>query len=143
MQPSRKRTLFAVRLVVAVVLLQTLFFKFTGAPESVAIFTRMGMEPWGRIGTGLVEAVAAVLLLQRRPLGVALGALLSLGVIAGALASHAFVLGFEVEGDGGLLFGLAVVVFVGSAVILFARRAELLSLAPRGLFARRPSGADS
>ena len=114
-----------VRLLVAGILLQTLFFKFTGAPESVAIFSRMGMEPWGRYGTGIVELFAAVLLLLRPAQFVALGALSAAGVITGAIFSHLFVLGIEVEGDGGLLFALALLVFVGAGLVLAVHREGL------------------
>jgi hypothetical protein len=108
---------------VAVILFQTLFFKFTGAKESVYIFSTLGLEPWGRIGSGVAELIAVALLLI--PSTAALGALLALGVISGAILSHLTRLGIEVMGDGGLLFYLAVAVFVGSAVILFLRRGEL------------------
>lgn len=105
------------------ILLQTLFFKFTGAEESVYIFSTLGVEPAGRIGSGVVELIAAVLLLV--PSTVAGGALLALGVMAGAIVSHLTLLGIEVKDDGGLLFGLAVAVFVSSAIVLFLRRAEI------------------
>lgn len=114
------------RAVVAVILLQTLFFKFTGAEESKYIFTTlMGpeLEAVGRIGSGVVELVAAVLLLV--PSKAWLGALIALGTISGALFSHLTVLGIEVKGDGGLLFGLAVAVFVLSAVVLLIHRREV------------------
>jgi uncharacterized membrane protein YphA (DoxX/SURF4 family) len=121
---GRTRALdLGLRLVAAAILAQTLFFKFTAAPESVAIFTTLGLEPWGRIASGVVELVAVVLLLAPRT--VALGALLGAGVMAGAIASHLGPLGIEVAGDGGLLFGLAVVVFAGCAVLLWRRRGEL------------------
>jgi hypothetical protein len=109
----------------AVILLQTLFFKFTGAPESVYIFTTLGMEPWGRIGTGIVELAAAILLLVPRT--AAFGAALSLGVISGAIFSHATKLGVAIPavGDRGELFALAVVVFVASAGVLLLHRREL------------------
>jgi len=111
------------RAVAALILLQTLFFKFTGAEESRYIFTKVGMEPFGRIGSGVAELVAVILLLF--PTTVALGAALSLGVMAGALFFHLTVLGIEVQGDGGLLFGLAVTVFVAAAVLLFLYRKQL------------------
>ena len=111
------------RIVVAVILLQTLFFKFTGAEESVYIFKTLGMEPWGRIGSGIVELIAAALLLVPRTR--TWGALLSLGVITGALISHLTKLGIEVQGDGGLLFALAVVVFVASLALLVLHRGEI------------------
>ena len=108
---------------VAVILLQTLFFKFTGAPESIYIFTTVGAEPWGRYGSGVMELVAAVLLLI--PGTVAIGALLAVGVGVGAIFSHLTLLGIEVQGDGGLLFALACVVLVASAVVLALHRREL------------------
>jgi putative oxidoreductase len=114
---------WALQLIVAGILLQTLFFKFTGAAESVYIFSTLGAEPWGRIGSGVVELIAALLLLY--PATVTLGALLSLGVITGAIVSHLTLLGIEVQGDGGLLFFLALGVFVASAAILFLRRGEI------------------
>ena len=111
------------RVVAAVILLQTLFFKFTGAPESVYIFTKVGLEPWGRIGSGVVELIAAVLLLW--PGLTWLGAGIALGVIGGAIMSHLTVLGIVVKDDGGLLFALAVVVAICSAVVLWIHRHAL------------------
>jgi hypothetical protein len=107
----------------AVILLQTLFFKFTGAEESVYIFSTLRMEPVGRIGSGVVELIAAVLLLV--PSTVAAGAALAIGLMAGAIVSHLTVLGIEVKGDGGLLFGLAVTVLLSAAIVLVLRRAEI------------------
>jgi uncharacterized membrane protein YphA (DoxX/SURF4 family) len=114
---------WTLQLVAAAILFQTLFFKFTGAEESVYIFSTLGLEPWGRIGSGVVELIACVLLLVPRT--VPLGALLALGVISGAIVSHLTKLGIVVKGDGGLLFGLAVVVFVASAIVLVMRRGQL------------------
>lgn len=111
------------RIIVALILVQTLFFKFTGAEESVFIFESLGQEPVGRIGSGVVELIASILLFV--PGLVAIGALLSLGVISGAIFFHLTALGIEVQGDGGLLFGLAVVVWIGSAIILWLYRTQL------------------
>lgn len=114
------------RIAVALILLQTLFFKFTGAEESKYIFsTLMGEQnEWiGRIGSGIVELIAAILLLI--PSTVWLGALLSLGVSAGAIFSHLTQLGFVVKDDGGLLFGLACTVFVASLVVLYIHRLQI------------------
>jgi len=113
---------------VALILFQTLFFKFTGAVESKYIFSKLGLEPWGRIGSGVVELIACILLLHPRT--VTIGAILSLGVISGAIMSHLTKLGIVVVNsdgtrDGGLLFILAVLVFVGSAVILILRRDQI------------------
>lgn len=111
------------RLLVAGILLQTLFFKFTGAPESVWIFQTLGMEPWGRVGSGVVELVASALILWPRTTG--LGAVVALGVMSGAILSHLTQLGIEVQGDGGLLFYLALLVFAGSAVLAWLHRREI------------------
>jgi len=111
------------RIAAAVILLQTLFFKFTGAPESVYIFTKVGLEPYGRIGSGIAELIAAVLILI--PATTWIGAGLALTVMFGAIFSHLTVLGIEVMGDGGLLFGLALAVAIFSAVLLFLQRRRL------------------
>ena len=118
-----KAVLRLMRLTVAGILLQTLFFKFTGAAESVFIFETLGAEPYGRIGSGIVELIAAGLILASPT--VALGALLSLGVISGAIVSHLTILGIEIMGDGGVLFALALIVFVCSAGVLAAYADEL------------------
>lgn len=117
------------RLVAAGILLQTLFFKFTGAEESVYIFTKAGMEPWGRYGSGIAELIAAVLLLTPRLAWA--GALLALGVMAGAILAHLTVLGVEVKGDGGLLFALALVVAAGSLVTLCLHRSDFSDFSRR------------
>ncbi len=111
-----------VRLVAAAILLQTLFFKFTGAEESKFIFTQLGVEPWGRIGSGIVELIAAVLLLIPRT--AKYGALLGLGVMAGAIGSHLTVLGIVVKDDGGTLFVLALVVAACCAVAYVLERSR-------------------
>lgn len=122
---SRSETVisWALQLLVAVILLQTLYFKFTAAEESVYIFSRVGAEPWGRIGSGVMELIAAIMLLV--PALVPYGALLTLCAMTGALVSHLTILGIEVKGDGGLLFGLALTCFIGAIVILALRRAQI------------------
>ena len=120
---------WALRLVAVVILLQTLFFKFTGASESVYIFTKVGAEPWGRIGSGVVELISAVLLLT--PRFTWLGSVLALGVMAGAILSHLTVLGIEVQGDRGLLFGLAVTVFLAAGLNLVLHHGEIAWLGRR------------
>ncbi|MBI1383239.1 MAG: DoxX family protein [Planctomycetaceae bacterium] len=133
---TRTRTLsWILQVVAAAILGQTLFFKFTGAPEAVWIFTTLGVEPYGRISTGVMELVAVVALLVPRT--AALGAALSLGLMVGAIGSHLFVLGIEVQGDGGTLFVLALVTAAASAVVLWLRRAELPVVGP--LLAARQS----
>src|ERR687892_302915 len=112
-----------VRIVAAGVLLQTLFFKFTGAPESVYIFTALGMEPWGRIGSGVAELAASALLLWTGTAG--FGGLLAAALMVGAIASHLTKLGIEIQGDGGLLFALAWVVLACSLATVALHRSEL------------------
>lgn len=108
------------RLVAACILVQTLFFKFTAAPESVYIFSKLGAEPWGRIGSGVAELIAAALLLYPRT--VRIGAALAGMIMLGAIGSHLTRLGIVVQGDGGLLFTLAVVVLVASIAVLALHR---------------------
>ena len=117
------------RIVAAVILLQTLFFKFTGAAESVYIFSTLGMEPWGRIGSGVAELIASILLLM--PSTVVYGAVLSLGVISGAIVAHLTQLGIALPavGDNGELFALAVIVFVCSGLVLLIHRHQIPFLA--------------
>jgi hypothetical protein len=111
------------RITAAVILLQTLFFKFTAAPESVYIFTKVGLEPWGRIGSGAAELIAAILILI--PPTTWLGAGLALVVMLGAIFSHLTILGIAVMNDGGLLFLLALAVAACSVVLLFLQRRRL------------------
>ena len=113
------------RIVIAIILLQTLFFKFTGAEESKYIFTTlMGEhEAIGRIGSGVVELIATILLFI--PSTTWLGALLAVGTMSGAIFSHLTKLGIVVKDDGGLLFGLAITVFVLSLTVLFINRKEI------------------
>jgi uncharacterized membrane protein YphA (DoxX/SURF4 family) len=110
----------------AAILLQTLFFKFTGAPESVYIFSTLGIEPVGRIGSGVAELISAILLIW--PSKSLMGALLSAGVMAGAIASHVLFLGFEIMNDGGLLFALAMIVLVLNLIIIITNLKQLLHI---------------
>lgn len=111
------------QIVVIAILGQTLFFKFTGAEESKAIFEALGAEPWGRFGTGIAELIAIALLLRSRT--AVLGSVLAMGLMGGAIGSHLFKLGIEVQGDGGTLFVLAVVTFVAAGIVTLVRRADL------------------
>jgi hypothetical protein len=120
-------TSWILQVTAAVILSQTLFFKFSGAEESRYIFSTLGAEPWGRLATGCAELVAVVLLLVPRT--VALGALLSLCLMTGAIGSHIAKLGLVVKDDGGLLFGLAVAVFACCAAVLVIRRHRIPMLA--------------
>jgi hypothetical protein len=130
-------TVWALRVLAAVILLQTLFFKFTGAAESKYIFGTVGRfignywaagaalvgEPGGRIGSGIAELIAASLILYQRTTW--LGAIIASGVMAGAIVAHLTILGLEVQGDGGLLFGLALTVFSTSVALVVIFRSKL------------------
>lgn len=114
------------RVLAAIILLQTLFFKFTAAPESVYIFSKIGMEPWGRIGIGVLELVASIMILI--PATSLFGALLGVGLMAGALFFHLTKLGISVQNDGGQLFIYALIVLLSSIAIIIIRRDELNAL---------------
>lgn len=123
--------IWALRILPAVILLQTLFFKFSAAEESVYIFSTLGMEPWGRIGSGILELIAAVLLLYPRTtfIGAGLGA----GLMAGAIFFHLTRLGTSIKlpgqqtGDGGQLFIYALLTFISCIILLFIYREELIN----------------
>lgn len=114
------------RTLTSVILLQTLYFKFSGAPESIYIFDKLGVEPWGRIFSGIVELIASVLLLI--PATQLIGALLIINVMLGAILSHIFVLGIEIQDDHGLLFTLAFVCLTSSILILVLQKNKLKEL---------------
>jgi uncharacterized membrane protein YphA (DoxX/SURF4 family) len=124
-QPSKALSILSwlLRITAAVILAQTLFFKFTAAPESVYIFDKVGLGAPGRIGSGIAELIAAILLLI--PGTVWLGAGLALAVMGGAIMSHLTVLGIVVMNDHGLLFGLALTVALCSAILLLIHRRSI------------------
>lgn len=116
----------SVRLIVAIILLQTLYFKFTASAESVYIFSSLGLEPYGRIGIGVAELIAAALILS--PKWNLYGALLAIGLMFGAIASHLGPLGIEVMNDGGELFYLALIVFLLSLLIVWFNKSKLIEI---------------
>lgn len=113
---------WVLRLVAAVIILQTLYFKFTAQEESVQLFTALGMEPWGRVGTGVLELVASILLLIPRT--TLAGALLGAGLMSGAIFFHLTKLGINFGGDA-LLFSYAVIVFIACAVLVLLHRKDI------------------
>lgn len=115
--------LWLLRLLAAVIMLQTLYFKFTAQPESVHLFTILGMEPWGRIGTGVLELIASLLILYPRTTGY--GAVLGAGLMAGAIFFHLTKLGIKFDGDY-VLFSYAVIAFAACAILVFCYRRPLL-----------------
>jgi uncharacterized membrane protein YphA (DoxX/SURF4 family) len=114
------------RILATLIMLQTLFFKFSGAEESVYIFSTLGMEPWGRIGTGIGELIASILILL--PATTPFGAVLGLGLMSGAIFFHLTKLGIVVRGDSGQLFIYAVLVFISCSILVVLYRHPLLAL---------------
>lgn len=112
-----------IRIAIAVILIQTLRFKFTAHPDSVYIFTQVGLEPFGRIGIGVLELIASILILV--PKTTWLGATLVIGIIGGAIMMHLTQLGIDINGDGGLLFYTAIVTFLLSLVTLWFSRKDI------------------
>lgn len=118
--------IWIVKLTAVIILVQTLFFKFTGAEESVYIFQTLGIEPLGRIGSGVVELVASILILIPRT--TLLGALLALGTMVGAIFSHIFVLGIVVKDDGGTLFTLAIITTICCLILVYNQKNKIPDL---------------
>ncbi|MFW0737417.1 DoxX family membrane protein [Flavobacterium sp. N502536] len=121
-----ERIAWILRIVAAGILLQTLFFKFSGAKESIYIFSTLGIEPYGRIGSGIAELVVAILILI--PKTTWIGALGGCGVMAGAVFSHLFVLGIVVQNDGGFLFLLAIITLLCCLGLLYFNKNKLFNL---------------
>lgn len=122
---------YSLRYIPAFILLQTLFFKFSGAEVSKFIFSSIDqymnwnnvMEPYGRIGTGIGELIAGLLLLW--PKTSHYGAFLSLGLISGAILTHLIILGIDVQNDGGKVFYLAIVTFICNLIVVIQNRKSL------------------
>ena len=118
--------IWIVKLIAVVILVQTLYFKFTGAEESVYIFSTIGAEPFGRIGSGVVELIASILILIPRT--TLLGALMGLGTMSGALLTHLVFLGIEVKNDGGTLFILAIITFLCCTILVYNQKSKIPDL---------------
>ena len=113
----------------AIILLQTLYFKFSAAPESVYIFSTLGLEPVGRIGIGIAELISALLIIIPKTRW--FGALLTIGIMSGAVFSHLTKLGIVVQEDGGYLFGLCLTVLLCASICLYLERANLMLILKR------------
>lgn len=118
--------LLTLRICAAAILLQTLYFKFSAHPESVELFTKLGVEPWGRIGTGIIELITGILLLL--PATVFVGALMGVGIMLGAILSHITVIGIDSKGDGGQLFFLAWLVLIFCSTLCYFYKDQGVSL---------------
>jgi uncharacterized membrane protein YphA (DoxX/SURF4 family) len=118
--------IWVLKLLAAVIMLQTLFYKFSASPESVYIFSAIGMEPWGRIGTGIMELIASVLILIPTTTGI--GSVLGIGLMSGALFFHITKLGFVVQDDGGQLFIYALLVLISCMALVVIYRRDIFQL---------------
>lgn len=118
--------IWVIKLIAVVILLQTLFFKFTAAPESVYIFTTLGIEPYGRIGSGIVELIASILILIPRT--TLLGAIIGLSTMVGAILSHIVKLGIEINDDGGALFILANITTICCLFLIYMNKEKIRAL---------------
>lgn len=125
MNANQKGT-WLLRLLAAVIMLQTLYFKFSAAPESVYIFSTVGMEPWGRIFVGVLELIASILILIPRT--TAYGALVGIGVMTGAVFMHLTRLGIVVQNDSGKLFGMALIVLITCLVLVYRHRSTITGM---------------
>ncbi len=117
-------------IIAALILIQTLYFKFTAHPDSVYIFTKIGGEPYLRIGSGIAELLIGLLLLF--PKTSHLGALFGVLLMLGAIGQHLFVLGINVNNDGGVLFALALTTFLCCSLILVLKRKKLQAIYRKG-----------
>lgn len=117
------KILLLLRLIIAIILVQTLYFKFSAHPDSVFIFTKVGLEPFGRIGIGILELISAILILIPRTIWA--GALLAVGLMGGAITMHLTQLGIEINNDGGTLFYIALGVFFLSGFVLVIQRKNI------------------
>lgn len=117
---------WVLRIIAALVMLQTLYFKFSGSEESVYIFSQLGMEPWGRIATGVLELIASILILY--PKTTFFGSVLAIGLMSGAVIAHLSKLGIVVKNDGGQLFIYALLVLVSSLILAILYRNDGIKL---------------
>ncbi len=123
LSPVLRTMSWIAQILAAVIMGQTLFFKFAAAPEPVHIFTTLGVEPWGRLATAVFELIAVVLLMI--PRAAVFGGLLGVGLMIGAIGSHLTRIGIVVLNDGGLLFGMALATLIASVTIVLIRRKQL------------------
>lgn len=117
------------RIIAAVIMLQTLYFKFSGSEESVYIFSQLGMEPWGRMATGILELIASILILY--PKTTFFGSVLAIGLMLGAVGAHLTKLGIEVKNDGGQLFIYGLLVLLSSFILAIIYRIDGINLIKR------------
>lgn len=123
MTTNKKNIILIIRIIIAVILIQTLRFKFTAHPDSVYIFTEAGLEPYGRIGIGVLELIAGILLLIPKTIWV--GAITTIGLMFGAIFMHITKIGVIVNNDNGVLFITALLTLVLSTIVLYSYRSDI------------------
>lgn len=118
----RYRTIeMLLRIVTAIILIQTLHFKFTGHPEAIHVFSSIGMEPWGRYGIGIVELIAGILFFLPNLWKIA--SVITFGLMIGAIGVHLFtplgiVVHYDGKEDGGQLFVMAIIALLFSGILM-------------------------
>ena len=119
------KILFIFKIIAAVIMLQTLFYKFSGAQESIDLFRKLAgeNEVYMRIGTGILELIASILIFI--PKTTWMGALLTVGLMSGAILSHLTKLGIEHNNDSGLLFISAFIIFFAGIIVLYSERKRI------------------
>ncbi|MEM6960150.1 MAG: DoxX family protein [Myxococcota bacterium] len=118
----KKGILIVLRLFVAAIMAGAGYLKLTSGAAEIAIFSELGMEPQGRMIIGLLEVASGLLLLSPH---VATGALLTVGIMCGAIIAHATVIGPSPGGDGGLQMAMLALVLTSSIVLLLVSRRDL------------------
>jgi hypothetical protein len=125
MENLKHKISWLAQIIASIILAQTLFFKFSGAPESIALFSKLGIEPYGRYFAGIFELITIILLLSNKYAW--LGALIGIGMMAGAILAHITLIGYESNGDGGLLFFLAIITFLACCTIAYIKKSDLIA----------------
>ena len=117
------------KVLAAAIMVQTLYFKFLGAEESIDLFTKLAGENESimRIGTGVLELLAAIFLFV--PSKTWFGAFLTVILMSGAIMSHLTILGIEHNNDGGILFISAITTFLAGTILLIQNKKDIPYLA--------------
>lgn len=120
-----KKIIFVLKIIAAIIMMQTLFYKFSGAQESVDLFTKLAgeNEAYMRVGTGVLELIASVLLFI--PKSIWFGAFMTIGLMSGAILGHLTKIGISHNNDGGLLFGAAIFILIVGVLVLFIEKKNI------------------
>lgn len=119
---KKNKTSLIIRIIISIIYIQTSYFKLTGHPDSVYIFSKLGIEPYGRFGAGVIELmISPLLLINKTKL---LSIIVSLGIIIGIIVSHLYIIGINIKGDNGSLFTLAIIIFILNIVLIHLHRTD-------------------